>query len=306
MADEKLKEQFYKVLGDIESPEGLFMHTDIESFDFKPGLKYSRTDFISDIIRIISPYDTNVQTDMTGFFGFLIEKNAEGKNTIKGYPSVVNLDRDDIAPDAVKIFDCVKRFTLDNEVVVYNNKAMTKYLNVIVKALPEFLTLIDKVQHKTHSYSVDVHTLKVLQGVMQNPKYTFLPEEDRRVLQIAVLLHDITKKEGEIDKSHPTCGAKDTGFILNKFGMTSDLRKRICLIIKNHDWLERYNKGLTSAEDFADELKNGNDFLMLAIMAEADLKAVKRDGEFYERYKDVLDRGFKEISSLIHNHLSAA
>ena len=306
MADEKLKEQFYKVLGDIESPEGLFMHTDIESFDFKPGLKYSRTDFISDIIRIISPYDTNVQTDMTGFFGFLIEKNAEGKNTIKGYPSVVNLDRDDIAPDAVKIFDCVKRFTLDNEVVVYNNKAMTKYLNVIVKALPEFLTLIDKVQHKTHSYSVDVHTLKVLQGVMQNLKYTFLPEEDRRVLQIAVLLHDITKKEGEIDKSHPTCGAKDTGFILNKFGMTSDLRKRICLIIKNHDWLERYNKGLTSAEDFADELKNGNDFLMLAIMAEADLKAVKRDGEFYERYKDVLDRGFKEISSLIHNHLSAA
>ena len=183
---------------------------------------------------------------------------------------------------------------------------MTKYLNVIVKALPEFLTLIDKVQHKTHSYSVDVHTLKVLQGVMQNLKYTFLPEEDRRVLQIAVLLHDITKKEGEIDKSHPTCGAKDTGFILNKFGMTSDLRKRICLIIKNHDWLERYNKGLTSAEDFADELKNGNDFLMLAIMAEADLKAVKRDGEFYERYKDVLDRGFKEISSLIHNHLSAA
>ena len=306
MADEKLKEQFYKVLGDIESPDGLFMHTDIESFDFKPGLKYSRTDFISDIIRIISPYDTNVQTDMTGFFGFLIEKNAEGKNTIKGYPSVVNLDRDDIAPDAVKIFDCVKRFTLDNEVVVYNNKAMTKYLNVIVKALPEFLTLIDKVQHKTHSYSVDVHTLKVLQGVMQNPKYTSLPEEDRRVLQIAVLLHDITKKEGEIDKSHPTCGAKDTGFILNKFGMTSDLRKRICLIIKNHDWLERYNKGLTSAEDFADELKNGNDFLMLAIMAEADLKAVKRDGEFYERYKDVLDRGFKEISSVIHNHLSAA
>ena len=166
MADEKLKEQFYKVLGDIESPDGLFMHTDIESFDFKPGLKYSRTDFISDIIRIISPYDTNVQTDMTGFFGFLIEKNAEGKNTIKGYPSVVNLDRDDIAPDAVKIFDCVKRFTLDNEVVVYNNKAMTKYLNVIVKALPEFLTLIDKVQHKTHSYSVDVHTLKVLQGVI--------------------------------------------------------------------------------------------------------------------------------------------
>ncbi len=306
MADEKLKEQFYKVLGDIESPDGLFMHTDIESFDFKPGLKYSRADFISDIIRIISHYDTNVQTDMTGFFGFVIEKNAEGKNTIKGYPSVVNLDRDDITPDAVKIFDCVKRFTLDNEVVVYNNKAMAKYLNVIVKALPEFLTLIDKVQHKTHSYSVDVHTLKVLQGVMQNPKYTSLPEEDRRVLQIAVLLHDITKKEGEIDKSHPSCGAKDTGFILNKFGMTSDLRKRICLIIKNHDWLERYNKGITSAEDFADELKNGNDFLMLAIMAKADLKAVKRDGEFYERYKDVLDRGFKEISSVIHNHLSAA
>ena len=78
------------------------------------------------------------------------------------------------------------------------------------------------------------------------------------------------------------------------------------MIIKNHDWLERYNKGITSAEDFADELKNGNDFLMLAIMAEADLKAVRRCGEFYERYKDVLDRGVKEISAVINNHLSAA
>lgn len=306
MADEKLKEQFYKVLDEIESPDGTFMHTDIEAQDFRPELKYPRENFISDIKRIISSYDSKIQTDMTGFFGFVIEKNTDGISTIKGYPSVINLDKDDAPPEVVKIFNCVKRFSEDNEVIVKNNKTLTGYLNIVIKALPEFLTLIGKVQHKTHSYSVDVHTLKVLQGVMQNPKYTALPKEDRRVLQIAVLLHDITKKEGEIDKSHPACGAKDAGFILNKLALAPDVKDRICLIIKNHDWLERYNKGITSVEDFAAALKNGNDFLMLAIMAEADLKAVRRCGEFYERYKDVLDRGVKEISAVINNHLSAA
>ena len=70
----------------------------------------------------------------------------------------------------VKIFNCVKRFSKDNEVIVKNNKTLTGYLNIVIKALPEFLTLIGKVQHKTHSYSVDVHTLKGLAGSYAKPK----------------------------------------------------------------------------------------------------------------------------------------
>lgn len=80
----------------------------------------------------------------------------------------------------------------------------------------------------------------------------------------------------------------------------------ICLLIRNHDWLERYNKGITSTEEFAKTLKNGNDFLMLCILAEADLKAVQRDGMFYEKYKDVLQKGAIEINEIIHSLVTAA
>ena len=306
MIDKQIKEVFFKALEEIEQPDGIFINSDFTDLRFKPELKYSRQDFIRDILNCISLYDYSRQTDLTGFFGFVIDKNIDGVDIIKGYPSVENLSSDDISVSSSKIYHYVKLFTRENEVIIKDNQKIADYLNTIIKALPEFLTLLGKIQHKTHSYSVDVHTLKVLQEVMTNQEYTALPVEDRRVLQIAVLLHDITKKEGEIDKSHPSCGAKDAGFILNKLNLTDKTKSRICLIIKNHDWLERYNKGLTSAQEFAKILKEGNDFLMLAILAEADLKAVKRDGEFYNRYKDVLKKGIDEISSLINNYLSAA
>ena len=307
MVDKEIKLQFFKTLECLEQPEGAFWNTDLSDCNFSIELKYPRQAFISDILKILSNYNSFQQTDITGLFGFITDKNIDGVNTIKGYPSVENLNKDDdISAVYSKIFHHVKLFTQENKVLVKDNKPLSDYLNIIVKALPEFLTVIGTIQHKTHSYSVDIHTLKVLQEVVKNQKYKNLPVEDRRVLQIAVLLHDITKKEGEIDKSHPACGAKDARFILNKLDLSAQINNKICLIIKNHDWLERYNKGLTSAIEFAHILKDENNFLMETILAEADLKAVKRDGEFYERYKDILHKGIEEIGAIISKHKSAA
>ncbi|MBS6553997.1 MAG: hypothetical protein KH321_08680 [Clostridium sp.] len=304
MISNEITEKFFKALDEMEKQGSEFLCTDISSCDFSLELKYPRRDFIEDINRLLQKYDHAQKTDITGFFGFAIEQGPL-YTTLRGYPSVSNLIEEDFSSSA-RVFRYVKEFVEENEVTIPGCPVLTKQMNAIIKALPEFLTLIGKVQHHTHSYCVAVHTLKVLQGVMAHSDYLKLPQEDRRNIQLAVLMHDITKKEGEIDKTHPVCSSKDACFILNKFDMPKERKDDICLLIRNHDWLERYNKGITTAQEFADTLKNGNDFLMLCILAEADLKAVQRDGMFYEKFKDILQKGSLEINTLIHNLVSAA
>ncbi|MBS4759688.1 MAG: hypothetical protein KHX03_03200 [Clostridium sp.] len=306
MQTEDLKLTFQKVMDELESPNGGFLDIDLENPEFKLELKYSRAEFIQDINSATLKFSDSQRMNYTGLFGFVLEKNEE-RLTLKGYPSVENIQEETSFPLS-KIYYCVNLFTRENEIKIKNYPELAKIMNKIVKVFPEFLTAIGKIQHHTHNYTVDVHTLKVLQGVMSNEKYKTLPLEDKRALQTAVLMHDITKKEGEIDKSHPVCSAKDTSFILNRFNIDENERKKICLLIRNHDWLERYNKNITSALELSKELKDGNNFLMLCILAEADLKAVQRGGVFYFKYSDVLNKGAQEISALIeiNNKLNVA
>ena len=304
MISNEITQKFFKALDEMEKQGSEFLCTDISSCDFSLELKYPRRDFIEDVNRVLNKYDIAQKTDITSFFGFAIEQGPLYL-TLRGYPSVSNLIEEDFSSSA-RVFRYVKEFVEENEITINDRPQLTKQMNAIIKALPEFLTLIGKVQHHTHSYCVAVHTLKVLQGVMSHADYQKLPNEDKRNLQLAVLMHDITKKEGEIDKTRPVCSAKDAGFILNKFDMPKAQKDDICLLIRNHDWLERYNKGITSTEEFAKTLKNGNDFLMLCILAQADLKAVQRDGLFYEKYKDVLQKGAIEINEINHSLVTAA
>lgn len=303
IADEVIN-NFYKALEEMENPDGAFLHTDLEDPSFVIKLQYSRHDFIEDIKRATASLKPSERTNITSFFGFVLEE-SDGFTTLRGYPSIENLNKEDIVSYA-KVYHYVKNFVSENQITIKNHPVTSKCLNAIVTAFPEFLTLEGKIQHHTHSYSVDIHTLKVLQGVMQNSTYASLPKDDKRALQMAVLMHDITKKEGEIDKSHPVCSAKDASFIFNKIDMPIEEKKKICLIIRNHDWLERYNKGITSAQEFAQTLKDGNNFKMLCILAEADLKAVQRGGAFFEKYGSVLHDGCREIGSLIGKVFSAA
>lgn len=304
MIDEIVANNFYKALDEMENPDGAFLNTDLEDSSFVIELKYPRQNFIEDIKKSIANLEDSQRFNITGFFGFVLEEHDEF-TSLRGYPSIENLNKEDIIFYA-KVYHYVKNFVSDNEVYIKHHPVTTKCMNDIVAALPEFLTLIGKVQHNTHSYSVDIHTLKVLQEVMKNPHYQSLKANDKRVLQIAVLMHDITKKEGEIDKSHPTCSAKDASFILNKIDLPQEEKTKICLLIRNHDWLERYNRGITSAAEFAQMLKDGSNFKMLCIMAEADLKAVQRGGAFFEKYGEVLMDGYKEISALIQKEFSVA
>ena len=180
MISNEITEKFFKALDEMEKQGSEFLCTDISSCDFSLELKYSRRDFIEDINRLLQKHDHAQKTDITGLFGFAIEQGPL-YTTLRGYPSVSNLIEENFSSSG-RVFRYVKEFVEENEVTIPGCPVLTKQMNAIIKALPEFLTLIGKVQHHTHSYCVAVHTLKVLQGVMAHSDYLKLPQEARRNL----------------------------------------------------------------------------------------------------------------------------
>ena len=291
---DKIQTHFFETLDAMEKQNSCFLTADLTAPDFCIELSYSRKDFVKDVKDILNKLPLQEHNTATKPFHFIIDNNC-----FNGCPCP-----NDNGNAAIN--ECVKNFVLHNKISIKNNPELSACLESITKALPEFLSLIGKIQHPTHDYTVDVHTLKVLQEVMTDKRYQTLPQSDRRVLQIAILLHDLTKKEGEIDKTHPECSATAAEKILKRFDISQNLKGRIVLIIRQHDWLERYNKGLTHPEEFARLLKDGNNFLIECIFAKADLKAVQRSGFFYGKFKDVLTQGEREISFLINKGLYVA
>lgn len=312
---------YFKAMDNIEKYDGAFRTTNLESPDFKLELKYSRENFMSDIQKMISKVSSAEQNKVMDYFGFEIKQTKDGILRMNGYPINVNnevkmaeIDNPATKEIIEKIRPLVTKFSEQNEISIKNNPELAKNLNDIIGVFPEFLTIIGKKQYKTHDFTLDVHTLKVLQGVMNNPHYQNLPIADKRALQIATLMHDLTKTEWLIDKTHPECSAFDTYYLLKKMNMTESEKLKIYQIIKNHDWLERYNakvqigdmkRDLTNNErikisqDIAFELRHGNSFKMASILAEADLKGVKRNNAFFGRYSDVITKGNDEISQMV-------
>ncbi len=318
----EVKQNYYKAMDSLADPNGAFMKTNLEDLDFKLELTYPRETFISHMQELMKDLTPQERMKATDYFGFEFRTLADGSFVMNGYPVNINngakmAEITDPQTKAVieKMRPYVKQFSENNKIHIDGNPELAAQLNDIIKAFPEFLTTVGKVQHRTHDFTVDVHTLKVMQGVMSNPRYAKLPEADKRALQIATLMHDLTKAENHIDKTHPAYSAFDTYYLLSKMDMPESERLKIYQIIKNHDWLEQYNKKIKNpdgtfrdmtpeektkaAQDTAFELRQGNSFEMASILAEADLAGVKRNGVFFEKYKDELVKGNEEIGALV-------
>lgn len=305
-----VKKGFYEAMSSIEKPNSKFRSFNFENPNLRIGLAYPRKQFVADIAEILKPLTKEQRNIVCNYFGFEII-SKENKHFMNGYP--VNLNN---GVELAKINDSylkqiieqmrplVKKFSEENFVSIKGEPELSKEINDIVKAFPEFITEIGKKQHHTHDYTLDIHSLKVLQGVINNPKYEQLPDKDKFALKIAALLHDITKQENLRDALHPQESAYDAYYLLDKLKLSEDEKLQIYQIIKDHNWLQRYNvddanQRIKVAKDIAFDLRKGNSFEMASILTEADMQAVKRDGKFFAGYSDILKRGEKEVGDYV-------
>ncbi len=304
---EEIKLNYYNAMNTLEY--GSFKNADLKN-NFSLNLSYTRENFINDFIEEIKPFCQNSRQKISNYFGLSFKTREDGTIQTDGYPRNNKEIIENLSIEEQKAIGNLRqkvekfnnnKITLNNE-----NKEIEAALNNIIKAFPEFLMTIGKKQHKTHSYTVDIHTLNVLQEVMKNPDYSILSDKDKKIMQMAVLLHDITKIERKVDKTHPAQSAYDAYNIISKMDLPEKDRIKIYELIKTHDWLEKCNKYGTSDEQkieakksTAFDLRKGNIFEMSKILTKADLKSVKSNGEFYDKYKNELELASLEIDNYI-------
>lgn len=255
----------------------------IKEFDFAQfgedgiPLKYSRKAFVHDINELIKDLPLDEQHKVLNYFGM-----TKTDNGIEGILNNKEIDRskfsDETAETAEKIRNKIEEFTFKNESddAGINDSEIKELLDGLIKGMPEFTSIIGKKQHGTHAYSVDIHTLKVLQTAMNNPKFQQLSDQDKTILKMSVLLHDLGKKEAVVDHGHATLSSDYTMSILEKFKLPSTVKDRIVDIVDNHHWFESYNRGLSTAEQVATRCRRPQDFKISEIFAEADFANVNK------------------------------
>ncbi len=232
-------------------------------------LKYPRTQFVSDVWDIVSKEVPEAQRA-----NFLAKFNLEeGQNGIlDGVPVLAKLKTRTSGEKKMQYL--IEKF-YQNEIMIPENLNTEAVLNKILKRHPEFVMMIGKPQHITHSYSVDIHTLELYRKALNNPIYSALSDDGKLILQHAVIMHDYGKKGGIITSGHAKLSKKYAESVLETYkDMSQSMKQRILNLIENHHWFEGYNKGYLSAEDFAKLFPDFEDRQIAVIMAKADFETI--------------------------------
>ena len=263
------------VANNNQQAENVLKTLDFAKFNTGIPLKYPRAAFNQDIETLLSQVQ---ETDVYILRShFKLEKGEAGFEGLPVVKDLTDYEKQSLSEKgayiADKIADRINDFTLNNEVLL-DDKQTKEVLDALIQGLPEFTTIVGKKQHGTHAYTVDIHTLKVLQSAMNDPMYNELSDQDKTILKIAALLHDTGKKGGVVDRGHASLSSDYTRAVLNKFQLSDAAKTRIIDIVENHHWFEQYNTGQISAETMAANCRRPEDFKISVILAKSDLSNV--------------------------------
>ena len=245
-------------------------------------LKYSRENFIKELDALLSSLPPAERAEIETKFGIKIENttfNQLGKEVV-GIPIIPDNLNGTKSEQAVA--ELIRKFTVENEVQIADT-ATKELLESILHTFPEFAMTIGKKQHDTHSFSVDIHTLRNLQDNLANPKYAELDAESQLVLKYATILHDIGKRflgDRQPDHGHAALSTEYATKILERFDLSEEVKARIIKQVKNHHWFEEYNKGNQTPELVAKVVETfgtKEDFTIAEIMAKSDYMNVNED-----------------------------
>ncbi|PAU63904.1 metal-dependent phosphohydrolase [Pseudomonas sp. PIC25] len=177
-----------------------------------------------------------------------------------------------------------------------------------LEAIPALSRLASTPQDPYYHAEGDVwtHTCMVVEALLAQPTYQQATEEQRFVLFISALLHDISKPDttvvdtetGRIGQpGHSRRGAVDSRLLLWRAGVPFALREQICRIISVHQlpfFALSGNRNGQSPEFILHKLSWELPVWMLCAIAEADMQ-----GRLYEGKQGALDEIelFRELAA---------
>ena len=271
--------------------------SDKDFADLSITLEEPREEFIGIVKEKIKGLSDLEKRKVFDYYGFELHRNKNNSTgyTITGYPVHLNNGQklalienpktkavvEALRPDVIK-------FSKQNRIKCSNSQ-IEQLLNDVLDGLPEIRTMIGKSQHGSHDFDVMQHSLKVMQKLVQDPKFEKLSESDKKIMLLASLLHDITKGEGYSDRTHATESSFDGFYIAQKFNLSRDDVLKLYTLIEQHEWLgdvntKRSEETLTKAlQRTAFNLQNDNLFELALMFTHADLKAVRKDNSFHDK-----------------------
>lgn len=273
----KQQQKFTGILYNNNNPK---VENFLKTFDFakfgKDGipLKYTREQFTQNINELIKDLSENEQDIILSHFG--LQKGQDGFDGLMNNKPFENETVSERAKDvANKVLIEIENFTIKNEADIQDKEAK-EILDGIIQGCPQFTAIVGKKQHETQDYSIDIHTLKVLQNAMNDPEYQNLTDNEKTILKTVIILHDIAKKGGIIDEEHDLMSTTYADNILKEIPFTQkdETRRRITDLIKSHHWFGNYNSGQTNARIIANRFKRKGDWNIMKIFAKADLEGV--------------------------------
>jgi hypothetical protein len=177
--------------------------------------------------------------------------------------------------------------------------------------IPEWAAIKGVRQHDFHRNddgevsTIDWHILKAVDNLKGLPGYRSLSEEDKKIADIAMFLHDIGKTGGSISEpDHPLESAKLVDRIMSSLGYAPDEINVVRTLVEVHDALGNlavygYSdvQPKYSPAELAEILGSKKNLDLLKLITEADIKAInprlRRDYES-ETEGDV-DRVYGEV-----------
>ncbi|MEI6485482.1 MAG: [protein-PII] uridylyltransferase [Sphingomonadales bacterium] len=189
---------------------------------------------------------------------------------------------------------------------------------VFGRFVPDFGRVVAQMQYDMyHHYTVDEHTIRAI-GLVARIERGELKEDhqlssaiihqliNRRVLHVAVLLHDIAKGRGG---DHSILGADIARRLCPRLGLTAEETETVAWLVENHLLMSRtaFKRDLSDFKtvlDFAAAVASPERLRLLLILTVADIRAVGPGvwngwkaqllRELYEAAEEVLRLGHKQ------------
>lgn len=273
--------QYFQSKEDIENLSNALNQTDLTKYKTGFELKYSRDEFINDFNEAISSLPDEEKKKV--FDNFQFKTNTS--NDIINYPNPNPTG--DVPKEAQEL---VNKFMLENKVkLAPEDKALENELNKIIKAYPEFVSVIGKIQHRGDS--IDYHTMDDMKRIFNDPQFMELSDSEQKILTTATLFHDFGKCQGEVDEGHARKSAILAKEIIKKTDFSFDEKERIFNLINHSHWLV---DGSTT-EEIAFNFRRPNDFKMAEIFEKADSNSA---GFEYEPTSTKIDEIHKNIDKI--------